>query len=306
MFISTFIGSLNLKRKTNFYIIITFVCLLNINLNINETMSSISHPRLLLLSNSTMAGTKYMEWVKNLINDFLSISKVRQILFIPFAGVTITWDKYSEMVQNALPNIEIKSIHITANYIEAVNNAEAIMIGGGNTFHLLYKLYEYNLLDAIRNRVLGKNKIPYVGWSAGSNVAGPDIGTTNDMPIIWPPSDKSLNLVPYNLNPHYNEWTPPNFKGETRIDRLNECVQVKQRPILAYSEGVAIKVENGKHNLIAPNLPDEFLLRQADDRKVKLWIFKDGKPEIVQLELDSEVSQKIDSLTKNVRIDVFN
>ena len=181
---------------------------------------------------------------------------------MPFAGVSLSWDSYTEMVQKALPEYKIIPIHKAGNMIEAVNKAEAIMVGGGNTFHLLAKvccsthiqanilnniyhiqLYEHRLLECIRERVLG-SKAFYIGWSAGSNVAGPDVGTSNDMPIVWPPSDKALNLVPYNLNPHYSEWKPPNYKGEGRIDRLNEAALMKKRPIVAFSEGVAIKVDS--------------------------------------------------------------
>lgn len=103
-------------------------------------MASASRSRILLLSNSTMAGTSYMEWVKDLITDFLVPSSVKEILFIPFAGVSITWDKYTDMVQNALPAFKIVPIHKTESMEASVNNAQAIMIGGGNTFHLLYKL----------------------------------------------------------------------------------------------------------------------------------------------------------------------
>jgi len=144
--------------------------------------------------------------------------------------------------------------------------------------------------------VLGPKKIPYVGWSAGSNVAGVDIGTTNDMPVIWPPSDRALNLVPFNLNPHYSEWVPPNHKGETRTDRLNEAVLVKKRPIVAYSEGVAIKVENQKYEIIAPPLPAEFLAKQEDQRVVKIWTHVNDKTDITQVDLTSDLADKIESL----------
>lgn len=231
--------------------------------------------RILLLSNSTMPGQPYMEWSKTLITEFLTSFHVKEILFIPFAGVRLEWDDYSKLVENALTNFKVTPIHKYKNFIDAVNNAQAIMIGGGNTFHLLEKLYEYKLLTPIRERIQGLNQIPYIGWSAGSNVAGPDIGSTNDMPIIWPPSDKSLNLVPYNLNPHYNEWKPENFNGESRIDRLNECVLIKKRPIVAYAEGVAIRIENGIHQLIAPSMDKKYFHEDIDKRCVKIWNFTD-------------------------------
>lgn len=254
-----------------------------------------SHHRLLLLSNSTMAGSKYMDWASPLITNFLGPS-VKEVLFVPFAGVSIKWDDYAEKVQEALPNLKVKPIHQTGDgsaMVEAVKKAEAIMVGGGNTFHLLYKLYEFKLVDAIRERVLTAH-IPYIGWSAGSNVAGPDIGTTNDMPIIWPESDRALSLVPYNLNPHYNEWKPANYQGELRSDRLNECVLLKKRPIVALAEGVAIKVEHGKHQLTAPPLSSP----QPDQRMVKIWTCKSAQPQTTQVPLNAELMHEIESLAK--------
>lgn len=258
-----------------------------------------NQPRLLLLSNSTMSGTSYMEWSKDLIFDFLDpcSSKIDEILFIPFAGVLIDWSKYTKKVREALFGFKVKSIHETPDYIEAIKQARCIMIGGGNTFYLLYKLYKYNLLDAIRERVLGPDRIPYIGWSAGSNVAGPDIGTTNDMPIIWPSTDKALGLVPYNINPHYNEWTPPNLKAETRVDRLNECVVVKKRPIVAIAEGIALKVENGVHRIVAPTLKSLTESEGGDQRCVKVWTnSEDGTPNHVAIDINTPLCEQIEKL----------
>jgi len=221
--------------------------------------------RLLLLSNSTMSGTQYMEWSQTLINQFLT-NKVKNIIFIPFAAVSFDWNTYEEKVQKGLPQFQITSIHRTDNYKEAITKAEAILVGGGNTFHLLFKLQEFDLIETIRNRVLNEG-IPYVGWSAGSNVAAPDIGSTNDMPIIWPKTDRAFGLVPYNINPHYNEWKPDKYQGEGRNDRLDECLIVKKRPIVAISEGIAIHVENGKHVIVAPELKSTDCLRC-----VKIWL----------------------------------
>lgn len=139
--------------------------------------------------------------------------------------------------------------------------------------------------------MLGPSRVPYIGWSAGSNVAGPDIGTTNDMPIIWPPSDRALALVPYNLNPHYNEWKPPNYKGEGRIDRLNECVLVKRRPIVAFAEGVGIRVTEGRHQLVAPKLPEHCFEGGCDRRCVKVWTRTGEQTEIVEVPLDTDLDR---------------
>lgn len=200
--------------------------------------------RLLLLSNSTCYGQKYCEWCQTIIQDFLGPA-VNQVLFIPFAAVDLPWNEYKDKVQSAVPKYQIKAINESEDMVEAINSAQAIFIGGGNSFHLLYLLQKHNLLPLIRKRVIDDG-IPYVGWSAGSNVACPDIGTTNDMPIIWPTSDQALNLFPYNINPHYNEWKIPNHNGETRQKRLDECFTIKKRTIVALPEGSGVKVENGK------------------------------------------------------------
>lgn len=245
-------------------------------------------PRLLLLSNSTMSGSQYMEWSKNIITEFLT-NKVKRLLFVPFAGVCIEWDAYEAKVSQALTDFEVTSIHRTDNYLEAIAKSEAIVVGGGNTFHLLYKLQEFGLLEPIRRRVM--EGVPYVGWSAGSNVAAPDIATTNDMPIVWPQSQAALKLVDYNINPHFNEWTPEGYQGEGRADRLNECVVLNKRPIVAISEGVAIKVENHRHTIVAPDLK-----LNPDQRVVKIWLFdptKKNKVNVIDVAFDEDISRVI-------------
>lgn len=194
----------------------------------------------LLLSNSTAAGKPYLELWTSTITKFLTENKVTKILFIPFAGVTIEWDDYTNRVSSALTAFKVTGIHKEADMKAAVNGAESIMIGGGNTFNLLSNLQKYDLINLIAPRVKDVG-IPYVGWSAGSNVATPNISTTNDMPVIWPTTDIALGLVKFNINPHYNEWTPPNHKGETRIDRLNEAITVRKNTIVGLSEGLAIR-----------------------------------------------------------------
>ena len=152
----------------------------------------------------------------------------------------------------------------------AVNPAPAVAVGGGNTFHLLHQLYHYNLIDVIREKVsLG---MPYIGWSAGSNVAGLSIRTTNDMPIIEPPSFNALNLVNFQLNPHFTDYNPPGHNGETRSQRLAEFMVVdKQIPIVAIVEGTALKLNNSKLSLIGP-----------DDG----FIFKGGKKSVITSQTD--------------------
>ncbi|XP_015788912.1 uncharacterized protein LOC107365856 [Tetranychus urticae] len=239
--------------------------------------------RLLLLSNSTCPGQSYCHWCTPIIDKFLD-SGIKDILFIPFAAVTISWDEYRDKVAGALQRFNVLGIHKEPDMIEAINKAQVICIGGGNSFNLLHKLHEYKLLDIIKKRVVNDG-VPYIGWSAGSNVACPDIRTTNDMPIISPSSHSALDLFPFNINPHYTEKTIPNHGGESRKDRLNEAFAVKSHPIIALPEGTGIKVENDKFQFFRGDLP-EFL-----PLIVKVWKKgKNGELEILEIPLEQHNS----------------
>ena len=206
--------------------------------------------RLLLISNSTNAGEEYLDYPKNNIKEFLGSQKI-QALFIPYAGVTFSFDQYEAKVKQRFNEIghDIVSIHHFDNPVEAVNNAQAIVIGGGNTWHLTRLLHDNNLIEPIRNKVL--NGTPYIGWSAGSNVACPTIKTTNDMPIIDPKGFDVLNLVPFQINPHYLDKNPEGHGGETREDRIMEFITVNTDVYVAgLREGCMFLVENGKMKLI--------------------------------------------------------
>ena len=161
---------------------------------------------LLLLSNSTNYGEAYLAYSKKSIKAFLGQVK-ENIVFIPYAGVTFSWDDYTDMVNEALAEIgfQVQSIHNLADPVKSISEAHAIMVGGGNSFQLLELLYENKLVEVIKERVASGT--PYIGWSAGSNMACPTIKTTNDMPIVYPPSFKTLAFVPFNINPHYLKYT---------------------------------------------------------------------------------------------------
>ena len=206
--------------------------------------------RLLLISNSTMAGEPYLEYPMPNIKDFLGTKKIKA-LFIPYAGITFSYDEYEEKVKKRFQEIghDLVSIHHFDNPIEAVENAEAIVVGGGNTFHLLKTIQENKLTEAIQKRV--KEGIPYMGWSAGSNMACPTIKTTNDMPIVEPLSFNALNLIPFQINPHYLDAHPDGHGGETREDRLNEYMYVNRDMYVAgLREGCMFLLEDNKLSLI--------------------------------------------------------
>lgn len=238
-------------------------------------MGSIS--KLLLLSNSTWNG-EYLHIWKRRIQTFLGQNEVQACLFIPFAGVTIGWAEYTEKVRNALPNYRVIGLNEATDMIEAVRNAETIIIGGGNTFHLLHHLQMFDLLTVIREKVL--NGTPYIGWSAGSNVAGPDIGTTNDMPIIWPKSGQALNLIPYNINPHYSEFQEPNFNGEGRADRLKEFLAINKRQIIALPECTGIHVNGQNTQIIAAH---------CEVNVPKVWYNSENGPKCEVLKFDENI-----------------
>ncbi|WP_085297696.1 dipeptidase PepE [Cognaticolwellia mytili] len=207
---------------------------------------------LLLLSSSRVGDTKYLEHALNMIKA--KLNGVTDLLFVPYAGVTVNYDEYTQTVQNALNTIDVKvtGIHQYDDPIAAVNNAQAIAVGGGNTFHLLHQLYKQNLIPAIQSKVA--TGMPYIGWSAGSNIAGLSIRTTNDMPIIEPESFTALNLVDFQLNPHYTDYNPPGHNGETRAQRLAEFMVLNPKtPIVAIVEGTALDIADNSLRLTCDN-----------------------------------------------------
>jgi dipeptidase E len=198
--------------------------------------------RVLLISNSTLHGGSYLDHAESEIRDFLR--DVKSVLFVPYA--LYDRDQYAALAGERFQRMgyALKSIHTASNPIQAVNEADAIFIGGGNTFRLLKTLYEANIIDPIRKRVA--EGMPYIGSSAGSNVAGPTIRTTNDMPIVQPPSFDSLDLVPFQISPHYLDPDPNStHMGETQEDRIIEFLEENDTPVAGLREGAMVRVENG-------------------------------------------------------------
>ncbi len=196
-----------------------------------------------MISNSTNYGEEYLDYTKPHIKDFLGES-VKKVLFIPYAGVSITYDEYTSKVENIFMKLgyELDSVHKADNPAAAVEEAEAIVVGGGNTFHLVHMMHETGVMDAIRKKA--SEGTPYIGWSAGSNVACPSLKTTNDMPIIQPRSFDTLNLVSFQINPHYTDAIIPNHNGESREDRIREFLVANPDIIVVgLKEGTMLRIE---------------------------------------------------------------
>ena len=206
---------------------------------------------LLLISNSTNAGEPYLKYPIEEIAK--TLKGVTEVVFIPYAAVTFSYDEYEAKVQQRFNEIGIKvnSVHRALNKRNFVRHAQAIVIGGGNTFALLKKMQEEDLLDMIYRRV--KAGVPYVGWSAGSNVTCPTICTTNDMPIVQPESFKAIGAVKFQINPHYLDANPEGHAGETREQRILEYVEANpRRYVVGLREGCMLHLHDGKMELIGP------------------------------------------------------
>ncbi|MBW6492439.1 MAG: dipeptidase PepE [Lentimicrobium sp.] len=207
--------------------------------------------KLLLISNSTNSGEEYLGWPRQDISSFLKNTSVKRILFIPFAGVTVKWDDYEAKVKSVFDKLgyEIYSIHHASDPLKAVVEAEAIAVGGGNTFNLVKELQRTGIMHAMKERALAG--VPYMGWSAGSNVACPSLRTTNDMPIVQPDSFDCMGLVPFQINPHYLDAHPDGHGGETREQRIEEFLEANPGVYVAgLREATSLQYDNGNLKLI--------------------------------------------------------
>ncbi len=213
-------------------------------------MSIEQNRRLLLLSNSTNAGQGWLEHAAGDIRDFLG-EGVHEVLFIPYAGVSVTFDEYAARAKDRFGALgyQITPIHTLSNPVRAVEACHALAVGGGNTFHLVHHLHREGLLEPVRRHVA--EGMPYIGWSAGSNVACPGLFTTNDMPIIQPASFDTFGLIPFQINPHYIDTHPPGHKGETREERILEYIRVNREMWVAgLREGSTFRVEGNEITLL--------------------------------------------------------
>lgn len=205
--------------------------------------------RILLASTSTVYGGTYLSYLQDELIDFFT--GIDEILFVPYARPSgITHDEYTQIAQQFFNRVgkRIVGLHTFADPKKAIRQAKAIFTGGGNTFVLVNQLYGLEVMDVLREAV--EKGTLYMGTSAGSNIAGQTMQTTNDMPIVYPPSFKTLGLVPFNINPHYLDPDPQSkHKGETRETRIKEFHVFNDTPVIGLREGSWLRVEDERVSL---------------------------------------------------------
>jgi dipeptidase E len=200
---------------------------------------------ILALSSSRVGNGNFLEAALPLLKEIISTS-VQKLVFVPFAAADRNYAAYGQRVNEALKGIGVEVETLTPQTAaHTIQQANLVLVGGGNTFKLLHDLYDLNLLELIREKV--KNGTPYIGWSAGANLVGATICTTNDMPVIEPQSFRALGFFPFQINPHYYNISVPGFNGETRDQRLSEFVLLNPTvPVVGLPEGSALRYFNSR------------------------------------------------------------
>ncbi|WP_347175425.1 dipeptidase PepE [Polaribacter uvawellassae] len=209
--------------------------------------------KLIIASTSTIHGSGYLEYILPTLSAHFK--NVKTLLFIPYARPSgISYDDYSAKAKAAFStiHIDVKGIHEFKNPKEAILNAEAIFTGGGNTFELVNQLYKQDIFNVLKGVV--ENGTPYLGTSAGSNICGVNMMNTNDMPIVYPPSFKTLEFIPFNINAHYLDPVDGStHMGETRATRIKEFHVYNSTSVIGLREGSWLKV-NGDSIILKGNL----------------------------------------------------
>ena len=203
----------------------------------------------IIASTSTIHGSGYLEYLKTVLNTHFK--GIEQILFVPYARPSgLSHDEYSSKAKEGLAflNAEVKGLHEFENTVDALQSAKAIFVGGGNTFLLVKTLHEKHLMEVLKNKIL--NNTPYLGTSAGSNICGPNMQTTNDMPIVMPKSFETLGVIPFNINAHYIEPDQNSkHKGETRRTRIKEFQAHNDINVLGLKEGSWLEAKDDKDEI---------------------------------------------------------
>ncbi|MCM4155881.1 dipeptidase PepE [Gramella sp. AN32] len=226
----------------------------------------------LLASTSTLHNQQYLEYLEKEISNLFKDSK--EVIFIPYARPGgITYEEYTEKASEAFLKygIELKGIHEFKDPIAAIENAEGVFTGGGNTFLLVSELYRNGVMNVLRDKI--REGMPYMGTSAGTNIAGLTMQTTNDMPIVYPSSFKTLGIIPFNINPHYLDPDPGStHKGETRETRIHEFHAINSQPVVGLREGSWLEARK-----------DQIILK--GDLEARIFR-KDKQPEEVSTDTD--------------------
>ena len=218
----------------------------------------------LLASTSTLYGGQYLDYLFDALKDLYQ--NTNEVLFIPYARPSgISHKSYTDIAAKAFNQIDKKivGVHTFENPIAALEKTQGIFTGGGNSFVLVDNLYRFGLMDKLREVII--TGTPYLGTSAGSNIAGPSIRTTNDMPIVYPPSFDTLGIVPFSINPHYLDPDPASkHKGETRETRIKEFHAFNTTPVIGLREGSWIRVQKNETTLLGGGLSARIFEKDRD------------------------------------------
>lgn len=200
--------------------------------------------QILMMSSSRKGNLGFLAHADDQVHAVLR-GRVESVLFVPYAGgITFSYDEYEARVKPTFDRLGygLESIHRHKDARAAIEQAQAVVVGGGNTFALLDRMYNAGIVGLLRERV--NAGMPYVGWSAGANVVCPTIRTTNDMPIVEPPTLKALNLIPFQVNPHFISGKPAGHNGESREERLAEYLAINpDESVVGIPEGTALHVQ---------------------------------------------------------------
>ena len=208
---------------------------------------------MIIASTSTVFGGSYLEYLLPVLSEHFA--ETDEILFVPYARPGgVSHDEYTNFAAKAFSEIQKKVIglHTVEDPVEAIRNSEGLFTGGGNTFVLVSQLYHYGVMETLRDEIF--KGLPYLGTSAGSNICGVTMQTTNDMPIVYPPSFKTLGAIPFNINPHYLDPDPDSkHMGETRETRIKEFHTQNNIPVVGLREGSWLQVDGDSVMLKGPH-----------------------------------------------------